>query len=81
MKRAAIYARYSSDLQSPTSIDDQRALCHAYAARQGGTVAATFTDADSHGSSTAHRSGYQQLLVEAYRRRRLTSCSSKICPA
>lgn len=67
MKRAAIYARYSSDLQSPTSIDDQRALCHAYAARQGWTVAATFTDADRHGSSTAHRSGYQQLLVEAYR--------------
>jgi site-specific DNA recombinase len=27
MMRAAIYARYSSDLQSDKSIDDQIALC------------------------------------------------------
>jgi len=31
--RAAIYARYSSDLQSETSIDDQVRLCREYAER------------------------------------------------
>jgi hypothetical protein len=30
-----IYARYSSDLQSPTSLDDQVQLCRAYADRNG----------------------------------------------
>jgi hypothetical protein len=29
VKRCAIYARYSSDLQSPTSIEDQEHLCRA----------------------------------------------------
>ena len=45
MKRCAIYARYSSDLQSPTSIDDQVQLCRAYADRQGWVVVATYHDA------------------------------------
>ena len=33
--RAAIYARYSSDLQSETSIDDQVRLCRESAERDG----------------------------------------------
>jgi site-specific DNA recombinase len=35
MNRCAIYARYSSDNQSPTSIDDQIRKCREYAAQQG----------------------------------------------
>jgi DNA invertase Pin-like site-specific DNA recombinase len=64
-RRAAVYARYSSDLQSPTSIDDQFALCRAHAVRLGAEVVETFSDADAHGSSTAHRPGYRQLLAAA----------------
>jgi site-specific DNA recombinase len=32
--RCAIYSRFSSDRQSPTSIDDQVRKCRAYAERQ-----------------------------------------------
>jgi site-specific DNA recombinase len=33
--RCAIYARYSSDRQSPTSIDDQLRKCREYAEQKG----------------------------------------------
>ena len=39
MKRAAIYARFSSDLQDSRSIGDQVTLCCDYAQRQGYLVA------------------------------------------
>jgi site-specific DNA recombinase len=35
--RCAAYARYSSDLQSPLSIDDQLRICREYA-KAGGFV-------------------------------------------
>jgi DNA invertase Pin-like site-specific DNA recombinase len=44
VKRCAIYARYSSDLQSPTSIDDQERLCRVYAERHGWTVGSMFAE-------------------------------------
>src|SRR5262249_8954187 len=65
VKRCAIYARYSSDLQSPTSIEDQQRLCRAYAERQGWTVVSAFEDAALSGFGIEHRSGYQRLLAEA----------------
>jgi site-specific DNA recombinase len=34
-KRVAIYARYSTDIQNDRSVDDQWAVCKAYAERQG----------------------------------------------
>jgi DNA invertase Pin-like site-specific DNA recombinase len=64
VKRAAIYARYSSDLQSPTSIADQLRLCRAYCERQGWAVVASFEDAALSGASTA-RPGYQRLMTAA----------------
>ena len=33
--RCAAYARYSSDLQSPLSIDDQLRICREYAKSRG----------------------------------------------
>jgi DNA invertase Pin-like site-specific DNA recombinase len=63
MSRCAIYARYSSDLQSPTSIEDQMRLCRAHAERQGWTVVGTFEDAALSGFGVEHRPGYQQLLA------------------
>lgn len=67
MKRSAIYARYSSDLQSPSSIEDQLRLCRAYAERQGQgwTVVATFEDRAVSGVGVDHRPGYQQLMTAA----------------
>jgi site-specific DNA recombinase len=65
VKRCAIYARYSSDLQSPTSIEDQERLCRAYAERQGWTVVSAFEDAALSGFGIEHRPGYQQLLAAA----------------
>jgi site-specific DNA recombinase len=63
--RCAIYARYSSDLQSPSSIDDQIALCRAYADRQGWTVVTTFDDAALSGFGVEPRPGHQHLLAAA----------------
>ena len=65
MKRCAIYARYSSDLQSPTSIEDQHQLCRAYAERRSWAVVSLFEDAALSGFGIEHRPGYQQLLAAA----------------
>lgn len=45
-KIAAIYARYSSDRQSPTSIEDQVRQCKELAAREGYEVPETYIFAD-----------------------------------
>ena len=65
MSRCALYTRYSSDLQSPTSIEDQLRLCRAYVEHHGWTVVATFEDAALSGYGVEHRPGYQQLLAAA----------------
>jgi site-specific DNA recombinase len=65
MKRCAIYGRYSSDLQSPTSITDQFRLCEAYAERHGWVVVARFQDAALSGFGVEHRPGYQDLIAAA----------------
>ena len=64
MRTAAIYARYSSDLQSDASIEDQVRLCREYAKRNGLRIAECYTD---HGVSgaTLLRPGIQALLKDA----------------
>jgi DNA invertase Pin-like site-specific DNA recombinase len=59
--RAAIYARYSSDLQSAASIEDQTRLCRDYAVRAGWAVTQVFEDRAISGGSVI-RPGYQRLL-------------------
>ncbi len=63
--RAALYARYSTDLQSERSIDDQLALCRAHADRDGLTVAATYTDSAKSSATLIGRDGIMQLLADA----------------
>ena len=63
MMRAAIYARYSSALQSAASIEDQVEVCRRYIEQQGWTLAKVYADRAASGGS-AFRDGYQQLLVE-----------------
>lgn len=65
MNRAAIYARYSTDLQSEKSIEDQVELCRAYAARGGLVVVATFEDRAISGASTVQRTGWRSLMAAA----------------
>lgn len=65
MKRAAIYARFSSDLQSDRSIDDQVALCRARAARDGLKVVAVYHDRARSGASLHGRKGIAELLLAA----------------
>ncbi len=65
--RCACYARFSSDLQRQTSIDDQLAVARRYADQQGWTVldAHTYTDEAISGSSLQGRPGIHALLAAA----------------
>ncbi len=65
MTRAALYARYSSDLQSITSIEDQMRLCRERAAREGWQVSAEYDDPAISGSHIENRPGIQRLLADA----------------
>jgi site-specific DNA recombinase len=62
--RAVIYARYSTDLQRETSIDDQVHSCKAFIEREHWTLVATYTDRALTGT-TRLRPGYQKLLEDA----------------
>jgi site-specific DNA recombinase len=62
--RAAIYARFSSDLQRDASIEDQIRVCTARLDRDGWKLVGSYTD---HGVSgaTSLRPGYQALFADA----------------
>lgn len=66
--RAAIYARYSSDLQSRASIEDQIRLAREHADRQGWTIEEVYTDYGISGASMM-RPGLQALLADAQQRK------------
>lgn len=64
--RAALYARYSTDQQRQTSIDDQLRAAHERAAREGWEVVATHADEGISGSvPVALRAGGKGLLAGA----------------
>ena len=63
-QRACIYARYSSDLQSDASIEDQIRLCSEKASSEGWTIGNCYTDAGLSGASLM-RPGIQALLSAA----------------
>jgi site-specific DNA recombinase len=62
--KCAVYARYSSDRQSPASIDDQIRKCREYAAARGWTVldAHIYSDSAISGTTTK-RGGLTRLLA------------------
>ena len=62
--KAAIYARYSTQMQSAASIEDQFRLCGRLAERHGFSIVARFHDAAISGG-TASRPGYQGMLTAA----------------
>src|SRR5271165_6346252 len=59
--RAVIYARYSSDQQRATSIDDQIRLCKERIVREGWTLVQVYSDAAISGA-TILRPGYQAMM-------------------
>lgn len=63
-QRVCIYARYSSDLQSDASIEDQVRLCSERAKSQGWQLGTCYTDAGISGASLM-RPGIQALLQAA----------------
>lgn len=63
--RCAIYARYSSDKQSPTSIEDQVRKCREYAASHGWEVlqGQIYSDGAMSGTSSEDRPGLCALRM------------------
>jgi len=62
--RAVIYARYSSDLQSDASIEDQIRICEERIKREGWTLLQCYTDHAISGASLV-RPGIQSLIQDA----------------
>ena len=65
-KRAAIYARFSSDKQTEASIDAQVRACEAYAEAHGLRIIRVYADegVSGKGSSTSKRKEYQRMLKD-----------------
>ncbi|MBY6242805.1 recombinase family protein [Methylosinus sp. Sm6] len=64
-RRAAIYARFSTELQRDQSIEDQLVLCRTAAHRDGLSVVATYEDRARSGASLLGRPGLEKLLAAA----------------
>ncbi|MQX37612.1 recombinase family protein [Roseospira navarrensis] len=67
MTTAAIYARYSSDLQREASIDDQVRICKERLTREGWRLHQVYSDREISGSNLL-RAGVQALMADAGRR-------------
>lgn len=65
--RAAIYARFSTDLQNEASTADQLRICRAKAEQLGATIVAEFEDGGISGATMAARPGVQALMALAER--------------
>jgi site-specific DNA recombinase len=65
MKRAVIYARYSTDLQNDKSVEDQIRLCESHAQRIGAKVAKTYHDRAKSGASMFGRPGLAAFMQDA----------------
>lgn len=62
---AVIYARFSSDRQSETSIDTQVRACVEYAAKKNITIIDTYSD-EAVSGTTSNRAEYQRMLADAF---------------
>ncbi len=60
--RVLLYARYSTDLQDPLSIDTQLTVCRRELAQRKWTEVGCYTDGAQSGA-TIHRAGLQALLA------------------
>lgn len=65
MPKAALYARYFSDLQNPQSIEEQIRDCRHYASCKGWDIAQTYDDEAISGAAIRSRAGILRLLEDA----------------
>ena len=65
VKRAVIYARFSSDNQREESIDAQVRACKAYCKGKGYLVTHIYRDEAKSGTKLAGRDAYNQMLADA----------------
>jgi site-specific DNA recombinase len=61
--RAAIYARYSTELQTESSIQDQNRVCERWCASNDATVVARFEDQGISGGAIGNRPGLTTMLA------------------
>lgn len=61
-RRVALYARYSTDMQNPMSIDDQFRMAERYAAQKGWLVVQRFSDGAITGTASYARSDFLRLM-------------------
>ena len=59
--RAAIYARYSTDLQSASSIEDQIRLCRERVEKENSTIVEVYSDYANSGSNIRNRPGHAMM--------------------
>jgi site-specific DNA recombinase len=64
--RAALYARFSTDRQTESSIEDQYRVCAEWCARNDYSVVARFEDQGISGAAIGNRPGLQALLAGAF---------------
>ena len=62
--RTAFYARYSTDMQSEASIEDQMRRLKARAQQEGWQISGSYSDAATSGASMM-RPGIQRLMIDA----------------
>ncbi|MBD9522782.1 recombinase family protein [Ensifer sp. ENS02] len=67
MKRGVLYARYSTDLQRPESVEDQFRVCRDLMKREEWAEVGTYHDSAISGSSLILRPGIRQLMLDARR--------------
>jgi len=67
MKRCAIYARFSTDMQRTTSLEDQIRNCRKFGAQMGWEVLDehVYRDTALSGFGVEHRPAYQRLVAAA----------------
>ena len=65
MKRAVIYARYSSDKQREESIDAQVRACKDYCLRHHYLITKVYADEAKSGRDFAKRDAYNQMMADA----------------
>jgi site-specific DNA recombinase len=64
MRRAALYARFSSELQNQRSIDDQLALCRSFCVREGFAITAEYSDRALSGATVHGRPGLAGIRAD-----------------
>ena len=80
-RRVALYARYSTDMQNPTSVEDQFRQAERYAKRQGWVIVERFSDSAISGTAEPRPGGLPAAHGGARVARRPASTSSSPSPS